>query len=128
MAKKVVFVDDSKTVLASVEVALEEMAREGRITVQTFDSPVDFLNLVQGGDFDYDLMFVDINMPEMTGIELVGHVKQIDKYAQKPVLVLTTESSDEMKAQGKQLGVTGWVQKPFSDAKIVKAVEKVLGV
>jgi two-component system chemotaxis response regulator CheY len=128
MAKRVVFVDDSRTVLASVEVALEDLSRAGIVSVQTFDSPVEFLNLVQSGEFDYDLMFVDINMPEMTGIELVGHVKQIEKYAQKPVLVLTTESSDEMKSEGKRLGVTGWVQKPFSDAKIVKAVQKVLGV
>jgi two-component system chemotaxis response regulator CheY len=128
MAKNVVFVDDSKTVLASVEVAVEELVQNETIKINTFDSPVNFLDAVNSGAFDYDLLFVDINMPEMTGIELVSKIKQNEKFAQKPVLILTTESSDEMKSAGKQLGVTGWVQKPFSDAKIVKAIQKVLGV
>lgn len=128
MAKNIVFVDDSKTVLASVEVALEEMIDKGDITINTFDSPVAFLQAVETGRFEYDLLFVDINMPEMTGLDVIARVKQYEKFSQKPVLVLTTESSDEMKNAGKQLGVTGWVQKPFSDVKIVKAIQKVLGI
>jgi two-component system chemotaxis response regulator CheY len=117
MSKKVVFVDDSKTVLASVEVGLEDMVNAGQIEIVTFSNPLDFLELVNAGSIDFDLMFVDINMPEMNGIDLVLEMKKIDTYKSKPVLVLTTETSDTMKAHGKSAGVTGWVQKPFSDPK-----------
>jgi two-component system chemotaxis response regulator CheY len=128
MSKKVVFVDDSKTVLASVEVALEEMIESGSIEIATFTNPLDFLDGVQNNGLDFDLMFVDINMPEMNGIDLVLEIKKIEAYKTKPVLVLTTETSETMKAHGKAAGVTGWVQKPFSDVKIQKAVSKVLGI
>jgi two-component system chemotaxis response regulator CheY len=128
MAKRVVFVDDSKTVLASVEVGLEEMVGAGQIEILTYTNPLEFLGDLQGGGVDFDLMFVDINMPEMNGIDLVLEMKKIDAYKTKPVLVLTTETSDTMKAHGKAAGVTGWVQKPFSDVKIQKAISKVLGL
>jgi two-component system chemotaxis response regulator CheY len=128
MSKKVVFVDDSKTVLASVEVGLEDMVNDGKISIITFTNPLDFLAQVEGGTIAFDLMFVDINMPEMNGIDLVVAMKKVDAYKTKPVLVLTTETSDTMKALGKSAGVTGWVQKPFSDTKIQKAISKVLGI
>jgi two-component system chemotaxis response regulator CheY len=128
MSKKIVFVDDSKTVLASVEVGLEDMVNDGKISIITFTNPLEFLGCLQAGTIEFDLMFVDINMPEMNGIDLVLEMKKIDAYKTKPVLVLTTETSDTMKAHGKAAGVTGWVQKPFSDAKIQKAISKVLGI
>lgn len=126
--KKVVFVDDSKTVLASVELALEELVNKQIIQIVVFTNPLEFLDEVLNSDFDFDLLFTDINMPQMNGLELSKKVKTIEKTKRKPILVLTTETSEEIKNTGKNIGVTGWVVKPFSEQKIVMAVKRVLKI
>ncbi len=77
---------------------------------------------------NYDLLFTDINMPQMNGLELAQHLKAIDSIKNKPIIALTTEGSPQMKQQGKSIGIAGWIVKPFSDKKIVMAVKKVLGI
>ena len=128
MAKDVLFVDDSKTILVSVEMALEELIGSGAINFNFYSNPVELLADVESGKITYDLLFTDINMPEMNGLELAQKLKTIASVQNKPILALTTESSPEMKQKGKSLGIAGWVVKPFSDAKIVMAVKKVLGI
>lgn len=126
--KKVAFVDDSKTVLASVELAVEDLVNQKLIEFYTFANPVEFLELVKAGKVSYDLLFTDINMPQMTGLELSKALKALPETRQKPILALTTENSTEIKQAGKDIGIAGWVVKPFSNDKIVMAVKKVLGV
>lgn len=126
--KKVAFVDDSKTVLASVELAVEELVDQKLIEFSTFANPVEFLESVKSGIVTYDLLFTDINMPQMTGLELSRALKALPNVRQKPILALTTENSAEIKQAGKDIGIAGWVVKPFSNDKIVMAVKKVLGV
>jgi two-component system chemotaxis response regulator CheY len=128
LAKRVLFVDDSKTVLATVELAVSDLVEEGQITSGFYSEPVEFFEKIESGEETYDLLFVDINMPKLNGLDLVAKIKNIEEYKQKPILVLTTENSNEMKQKGKELGVTGWIVKPFVDEKIVKAVKKVLGI
>lgn len=128
MSKKVVFVDDSKTVLASVELAVEDLVNSGVIEFITYDNPVQLLSEVKSGATTYDLLFTDINMPQMNGLELSKELKTLTSVRQKPILALTTESSAEIKQAGKDIGIAGWVVKPFSNEKIAMAVKKVLGV
>ncbi len=128
MAKNVLFVDDSKTVLISVEIALEELVENGDINFTYYSNPVELLEAVRAGKLTYDLLFTDINMPEMNGLELAQKLKAINSVKNKPIVALTTESSPQMKQQGKAIGIAGWVVKPFSDKKIVMAVKKVLGI
>lgn len=128
MCKKVIFVDDSRTVLASVDLAVSDLVDEGIIEFSTFINPAEFLELVKKGDVSYDLLFTDINMPQMTGLELSKELKSLDNIRQKPILALTTENSAQMKQAGKDIGIAGWIVKPFSDQKIVMAIKKVLGV
>jgi len=128
MAKKVVFVDDSKAVLASVELAVEELVQSGSIVFTTYLNPAEFLELVKAGAAEYDMLFTDINMPQMTGLELAKNLKAIDAVRQKPILALTTENSAEIKQAGKEIGIAGWVVKPFSNEKILTAIKKVLGI
>jgi two-component system chemotaxis response regulator CheY len=67
-------------------------------------------------------------MPQLDGLELVTEIKQLEAFKTKPILILTTESSAQMKARGKEIGVTGWMVKPFSDEKLVKSIKMVLGI
>ncbi|PHO08960.1 hypothetical protein CPG37_11580 [Malaciobacter canalis] len=126
--KRVVFVDDSKTVLASVELALKNLVNEGVIEIICFINPKEFLHEIKNNNLDFDLLFTDVNMPQMNGLELSKEVKKIENTKRKPILVLTTENSDEMKKVGKEIGVTGWVVKPFSEQKIIMAVKRVLKI
>ena len=128
MAKKVVFVDDSKTILVSVEMALEELVESGAISFEFFTNPLELLESVKSAKLEYDLLFTDINMPQMTGLELAQKLKNIAHIRQKPILALTTENSADIKQLGKEIGIAGWVVKPFSNDKIVMAIKKVLGI
>ncbi|WP_419769768.1 MAG: response regulator [Candidatus Marinarcus sp.] len=74
----------------------------------------------------YDLIITDINMPNMDGITLIAELRKLPQYSSKPILVLTTERSDEMKVKGKAAGATGWIVKPFVPDQLLKAVNIVL--
>ncbi len=128
MSKIVIFVDDSRTVLASVELAVEQLVNNGDIKFITYSNPIEFLNEIEANKIVYDLLFTDINMPQMTGLELATKLKSIASVRQKPILALTTENSAQIKQLGKEIGIAGWVVKPFSNEKIVLAIKKVLGI
>jgi two-component system chemotaxis response regulator CheY len=128
MSKKIILVDDSKTILATAEMALEELVDSGVISLKTYLNPAELRDALLSGEEDYDLLISDINMPQLNGLDLSEELKQNDNFKNKPILILTTESSAEMKARGKSIGVTGWLVKPFSDQKLVKAMKMVLGL
>jgi len=73
-----------------------------------------------------DLVLTDQNMPRMDGITLVQNLRSLASYAATPILILTTESSAEMKAKGKAAGATGWLVKPFDPNKLLDVVRKVI--
>ncbi len=128
MAKKVILVDDSKTILATAQMALEEMGSSGIITLVTYQNPAELLELLMDESENFDMLISDINMPQMNGLDLAASLKADERFKNKPILILTTESSPAMKTRGKEIGVTGWMVKPFSDEKLVKAVKMVLGI
>lgn len=126
--KTVILVDDSRTVLASADMAVEDLVSAGQIRFLTYSNPQEFLDDALGGSIDYDLLICDINMPQVNGLEVSATLKRDERFRNKPILILTTESSAEMKQKGKSIGVTGWMVKPFSDAKLVKSIKFVLGL
>jgi two-component system chemotaxis response regulator CheY len=73
-----------------------------------------------------DLVLTDQNMPRMDGITLVQNLRNLAAYATVPILILTTESSAEMKAKGKAAGATGWMVKPFDPSKLLDVVRRVI--
>jgi len=128
MAKRVVLVDDSKTILATAQMAVDDLAASGVIEFKTYLNPVELLTNLQNGSETFDLLISDINMPQMNGLDLAAQIKSDARFRQKPILILTTESSADMKQRGKEIGVTGWMVKPFSDDKLVKSIKMVLGI
>lgn len=128
MAKKVILVDDSKTILATAQMAVEELAASGVVEFKTYLNPEELLSNLKSGAESFDLLISDINMPQMNGLDLAREIKNDARFKQKPILILTTESSADMKQMGKYIGVTGWMVKPFSDEKLVKSIKMVLGI
>ena len=74
-----------------------------------------------------DVVLTDVNMPNMDGIELVRQLRQLPKYKFTPMLLLTTESGADKKAQGKAAGATGWLVKPINPEQLLATIAKVLG-
>lgn len=128
MAKRVVLVDDSKTILATAQMAVEDLVASGVIEFQSYLNPAELLANLQSGAENFDLLISDINMPQMNGFDLAQAIKADARFKQKPILILTTESSADMKQRGKDIGVTGWMVKPFSDDKLVRSIKMVLGI
>ena len=73
------------------------------------------------------LVLTDQNMPKMDGLTLIKNLRTLPQYKAAPILMLTTEAGDAMKAQGKAAGATGWLVKPFDPPKLLEVVKKVIG-
>jgi len=118
---KILIVDDSNMLRDMVKYALNEGGYPD--IVEAVDG-VDGLAKAKATQFD--LIVSDINMPNMNGFELIAQLRKLPVYASTPILTLTTEKTDDMKAKGKEVGATGWIVKPFVPEQLLKAVGIVL--
>ncbi len=114
-------VDDSKVMRDMMKVVLEKNGHK----VVTAEDGLQALEIVNNQSFD--LIFSDINMPKMSGIALVAKLRALPDYAHVPILMVTTENAEYRKKKAKVNGATGWLEKPISEARVLKAVAKVLG-
>jgi len=83
--------------------------------------------LEQARNKTVNLMLIDQNMPRVDGISLVKALRQMPQYKVTPILMLTTESSDAMKAAGRAAGANGWMVKPFEPSRLLEVIKKLLG-
>lgn len=120
MNKKILAVDDSRSMRQMVAMTLTNAGYD----VTEAEDGVDALSKAKLNS--YDLVLTDINMPNMNGIEFTAALRGLPNYKGTPIICLTTESSDEMKAKGKGAGATGWIVKPFSPEKLLATLERVL--
>lgn len=74
-----------------------------------------------------DVVLTDQNMPRMDGLTLIKNLRAMPAYSNVPILMLTTESGEAMKKQGKMAGATGWLVKPFGPQKLLEVMKKVAG-
>jgi two-component system chemotaxis response regulator CheY len=121
MPKAVLAVDDSASIRQMVAFTLKNA---GYDVVEAADG---MDGLTKAKTRGFDLILTDQNMPRMDGLTLVKSLRAIAQYRTTPILILTTESSDAMKAQGKAAGATGWLVKPFDPQKLIDVVKKVIG-
>jgi len=82
--------------------------------------------LEKAGGRSFDLVLTDQNMPRMDGISLTKKLRESPQFKTTPILILTTESSDQMKQAGRAAGGTGWLVKPFDPNKLIEVIQKVI--
>jgi two-component system chemotaxis response regulator CheY len=121
MTTKVLAIDDSRTIRNLLRVSLEgagfefHSACDGQEGVDVFP------------DVDPDVVITDINMPKMDGFGVIDTLRTGPNKTNVPILVLTTESSNELKARARDSGATGWIVKPFDDASLVSVLKRLTG-
>jgi len=113
-------IDDARTMRELVRTILEA---EGH-TVFTADDGTTGLQLAN--EHNAALVISDVHMDEMDGITFTGELRKIPEYKSTPILLLTTEQSDEKKMAGRSAGASGWLTKPFNPPRLIKAVNKLL--
>jgi two-component system chemotaxis response regulator CheY len=121
MTIKVLAVDDSRTMRDMVTLALKNQGFE----VHTAEDGVDGLDVLER--IEPDAIITDINMPRLDGFGFIDAVRQREETHSTPILVLTTESSAELKARARDSGATGWIVKPFAPDKLIQALRMVTG-
>jgi two-component system chemotaxis response regulator CheY len=121
MSISVLAVDDSRTMRDMIALALTsegfhvDLAEDGEHGLEVLD------------DIDPDVIITDINMPRLDGFGFIDAVRARDDTKTVPILVLTTESSAELKSRAREAGATGWIVKPFAQDKLVRALRMVTG-
>ncbi|MEM6388048.1 MAG: response regulator [Pseudomonadota bacterium] len=117
----VLAVDDSRTMRDMITLALTSegfdvsLAEDGEHGLEVLDGMAP------------DVIITDINMPRLDGFGFIDAVRARDDAKSIPILVLTTESSDDLKSRARAAGATGWIVKPFAQDKLVRALRMVTG-
>lgn len=121
MAKSILTVDDSGSIRQMVSFTLKGAGYE---VIEAVDGQE---GLDKARQRSVDLVLTDQNMPRMDGLTLIKTLRTLPSYRTTPILMLTTESGDAMKMQGRSAGATGWLVKPFDPQKLLDVVKKCLG-
>ncbi len=121
MGKKIITVDDSTSVRQMVSFTLKDAGYEVMEAVDGRDA----LSKLNGGQVH--MVITDLNMPNLDGIGLIRELRANPNYKFTPIVMLTTESQDSKKQEGKAAGATGWIVKPFKPDQLLAVVKKVLG-
>lgn len=119
MTLRVLAVDDSRTMRDLLGQALEGAGFEPRLA----EDGVDAMERLE--DAAPDVIITDINMPNMDGFGLIEAVRATPSHRATPILVLTTESAADLKARARDAGATGWIVKPFDEARLISAIRRV---
>lgn len=118
MARTIMIVDDSASLRQVVAIALKGAGYD----VLEAEDGQDALNRLDGRRIH--LIISDVNMPVMDGLSFVRAAKQLPDYRFTPVIMLTTEFTEEKKQQGQAAGAKAWVVKPFRPDVLLGAVQK----
>jgi two-component system chemotaxis response regulator CheY len=123
MAKSILIIDDSESVRQTVAFLLQDQGYE---VIEANDGR-DALGKLDGRAVS--MIVCDVNMPAMDGIEFIKTVKGDEKYSSyrfTPIVMLTTESNDAKKEEGKQAGAKAWLLKPLKPDALLDAIKKLL--
>jgi two-component system chemotaxis response regulator CheY len=120
MSKVIMIVEDSATMRQMVGFTLK---RNGYEVIEAEDGS-DAMDKINGNPIH--MIITDLNMPNMDGIEFIRNARQNPSCKYTPIIMLTTESQESKKNEGRAAGATGWIVKPFSPEHLMAVVQKVI--
>jgi two-component system chemotaxis response regulator CheY len=118
--QRVLIIDDSSATRAYIRAALEEMAE---MQVSEAASGFDALRVLPRERFD--LLVVDINMPNINGLELISFIRRSETHRDTPLLIISTEASERDRSRAMTLGANGYLAKPFTAEALADAIRSV---
>lgn len=122
MGRRILIVEDSSATRAFVRATLEE---DGATEVAEAGSGFEALRILPRERFD--LVIVDVNMPDINGLELVSFMRRSEAHRSTPLIIISTESSERDVERGLSLGADAFLSKPFEPAALRELVERTLG-
>jgi len=119
--KTILIVEDSATTRALIRAVIDELGE-----FETGEAASGFEALKMLPQQEYDLIITDINMPDINGLELINFIRNNARYKQIPIIIVSTERSEEDKKRGMALGATAYVTKPFKSVELQEIIKKTL--
>jgi two-component system alkaline phosphatase synthesis response regulator PhoP len=120
MSKKILVVDDDELVLIAIRELLTPLGFSVTISPNGSDA------LEKAASNQFDLVILDVIMPEMDGFEVSQKIRQIASYAETPVMMLTAKSGDEDRQRGLEMGANLYLPKPISPRRLIALVEEAI--
>jgi len=120
MSKSIMIIDDSASMRQVVSITLK---KAGYDMIEACDGK-DALGKLTGQKVH--LMICDVNMPNMDGISFLKQVKTLPNYRFTPIIMLTTESQETKKQEGRAAGAKAWMVKPFKPEQLLEAISKLI--
>lgn len=121
--RSILIVEDSSTTRALIKAIIEDM---GDFHTVEAGSGFDALKLLPTQEFD--LIITDINMPDINGLEFINFMKNNPKYKDLPLIIVSTERSEEDKKRGMALGAVAYITKPFKADELQKIIKQVIDI
>jgi two-component system chemotaxis response regulator CheY len=119
--KSILIVEDSATTRALIRAVTEEM---GDFTIIEAASGFEALKLLPTQEFN--LVITDINMPDINGLELISFIKNNPRYTNIPLIIVSTERSEEDKKRGIALGAMAYITKPFKAHELQEMIKQAI--
>jgi two-component system chemotaxis response regulator CheY len=121
--KTILIVEDSATTRALIRAVIDEIGE-----FETVEASSGFEALKMLPQQQYDLIITDINMPDINGLELISFVRNNPRFTHLPIVIVSTERSEEDKKRGMALGATAYVTKPFKSFELQEIIKKTIGI
>jgi two-component system chemotaxis response regulator CheY len=119
---RILIVEDSATMRSLIAASLEGL--EAAVKIVEAESGFEALRFLPREDFD--LVITDINMPDINGLELVSFIRNNERYASLPLVIVSTEGSDRDRDKGLRLGADAYLVKPFDPDALRQVVADLL--
>lgn len=123
MGRKVLVVDDSPTIIKFVAFSLKSNGFEVISAADGMDA-LEKLSHLEAG---VDLVITDLNMPNVDGYELIATLRQNPRFRKLPIIILSSEESEQDKVKGRQAGADAYLVKPFKSIALLETIGKLLG-
>ncbi len=120
--KTILIVEDSSTTRALIRAVIDELG-----DFETVEASTGFEALKILPQQQYDLIITDINMPDINGLELINFLRSNERYSHVPIIIVSTERSEEDKKRGMALGASAYVAKPFKSVELQETIKKIIG-